>query len=151
MDLMANRRFDIDPILEANRNAARIGRYNLASSGASAGQQYSGFQGLAAGRMRADASAWGQKSNIENIYKGEEAKLAVGVGSEEAQNRYRVDQDNLAAQAMRRQYQGASASQLSQWAQMQQLMKNQQMTDEQRMNILKSNPWAAQWLGLNNA
>ena len=79
---MANRRFDVDPLLEANRNASRIGRYNLANAGASAGQQYSGYQALAAGRMRADASAYTQKQHMDNQYMAQEARMRAGLGSE---------------------------------------------------------------------
>jgi hypothetical protein len=149
INLMANRRFNVDPILEANRNAMAIGRYNLSNMGASAGQAYAGTQGLVASRMRADAAAYAQKQNVDNQYLAQEAQMRAGLGSEEALNRYRTDQDNLAAQAMRRTHQGTAASQLSQWSQMQQLMKGQERRDLRLEKLIGNmGPYAAQWAGL---
>jgi len=148
LSAMSNRKFNARPMLDANASAAATGRFNLRNSGANAGQQFAGQQAFAAQRMRGDQSVMAQKQNMDNQYQGEFAQMAAGLGTAEAANRYRTDQDNLAAQAGQRNYQGTAASQLGQFAQMQQLMANQKMTEEQRINILKTNPWAAKWLGL---
>ena len=149
INLMANRRYDPTQQLRDIEAATAMGRYNLANKGASAGQQYAGIQGLMAQRMRESGKAWQHKALVDAQYMGEEAKMRAGLGSEEAANRYRVDQDNLAAQAMRRTHFGTGTSQLSQWAQMQQLMKNQQARDMRLEDLIRAQgPYAAQWAGL---
>ena len=122
-------KYNIDPMLEANRNASAIGRYNLSQSGASAGQQYAGQQGLAAGRMRADASAWAQKNNMENQYASNKAQMALGVGNQMAGMDFNVDQINQQSVAAQQAHFGQGLSDLSEYSQNQQQMRNQQMRD----------------------
>jgi len=117
--------------LEANRNASAIGQYNLKNTGASAGQLYSGIQGLAANRMRNDANAWTQKHNVDLGYMGEQAQTMLGVGDQRAGMKFNVAGINQQADAAQRAYLGQGFNDLSEWAQRQALMKNQKERDSQ--------------------
>lgn len=135
--LMQNRKYDIDPVLEGNLRAYKTGLYNLKHSGPSAGQLYSGIQGLAASRMRADMAARSQKSNIENQYRAQEAAMRAGLGGQRAAMNYQVTQDNLAAEAARRGHLGASMTGISDYAQMQQLMQGQERQSAAQLEALQ--------------
>jgi len=125
IDLMSNRRFDVNPILEDNRNAAAIARYNLQNSGASAGQQFAGVQSLATHRMRADASARANKQNIDLRFMGEEAQMRAGLGRERSMMDLNIQDLNDRNQAAGRAHLGQAFGDLGEFGQMQQLMYNQ--------------------------
>ena len=149
IDLMSNRRFDVNPLLEANRNAQAIGDYNAINQGGlSAGAIASNRLANTAQRMRADQSAYSQQQNYNNQYLGQEAGFRANLGAQRSQTNYQVAQDNLAAQAARRQMLGAGFTGLSDWAQNQQLMRNQAGTDQQRLDILQNMyPYYNKWFG----
>jgi hypothetical protein len=150
IDLMANRRFDVDPLLEANRTAQAVGNYNVRSmaGGLGAGAVASNQLANTAQRMRADQAAYAQKQNMDNQYLGQEAQMRATLGAGRASTNYQVAQDNLAAEAARRAHLGAGFSGLSQFAQTQQLMGGQRQADQQRLQILQGmEPMFRKWFG----
>jgi hypothetical protein len=132
---MSNRRFNVDPLLEANRNAAAIGRYNLQNAGAGAGQVAAGTQSLAASRMRNDAAAWAQKNNMDNQYLAEEGRLRAQLGSEEARIKLGIQNINDANLAAGRSFLGQGFQDIGQFGQMQQLMANQRDRDAMLLEL----------------
>ena len=126
---MSNRRFDVNPLLEANMSAERVAGRDLAQASGSGGRYLAGRGSLAASRMRADAQAYSTKQNADNQYRAEEAQLRGSLGSESAQNRWRVGEANSMNRAARRQHLGAAATGVSNWAQTQQLMRNKKNVD----------------------
>ena len=135
-NLMANRRYNIQPVLERNMASENALRRNLTNIAASPGQLSSNLLGASAARMRADAAAYAQKSNIENQYRGEEANTLNALGRQMSSTDIWAENANQQALARQRAYMGAGAGQLSQWAQMQQLMGNQRLRDQQMASML---------------
>ena len=145
MDLLGGRRANVDPMLEANRNAQAIGEYNAInqgglSSGAIASNRLAGM----AQRMRGDQSARAWEQNQNNQYRGQQAQgelqfsnMRAGLGAQQAATNYNVAQDNLGADAARRNMLGAGFSGISDYAQRQQLMAGQGERDQQRLGILE--------------
>jgi hypothetical protein len=131
--LLANRKFNIDPMLEANRNAQAIYESNLVSSGAGTGRVGSGRLAGLSSRMRADAAAHAQKQNVENQYLAQQAQGLFGTG---AAQRY-VDVANLQNEAARRNFLATGAGQVSNLAQRNQLMNNLGTRDQQTLEIYK--------------
>lgn len=159
-DLMANRRFDVDPLLESNRNAQAIGDYNARNQGGlSAGAVASNRLGNVAQRMRGDQSAYATQNNMNNQYAaqhagflGQQAQFGAGMGQQRADTAFNVDNINQQADAARRTQLGAGFGQLSEYAQMQQLMQNQKGSDQQRMQIMEAmEPMFRKWFPNLNA
>jgi hypothetical protein len=129
---LKNRRFDIEPILDANRSAQQVYNTNVTQSGAGSGQSMAGRLAGMGSRMRADSQAYAQKNNVENQYAGQYAQGLFGVG----QAQRGVDVANLQNQAAGRNMRRSGVSQLSRASQMRELMNNQGNRDLQRDEIL---------------
>ena len=140
INLMSNRRYNVNPALEAIRTSERIGRRNMREAG-SAGQYLSGLGALSAGRMRAESDVFAQKQNMDNQYKAEEAQMRGTLGSESAQNAWRVSEANAMNRAARRQHIGAATTGISNWAQLQQLGKNKKEMDLLGLGTLLNTDW----------
>jgi len=137
IDLMANRRYDPGTELGQNRDTYAAGKYNLQNSGASAGQQYAGFQGLAVNKMKQDAEARRYASNVNLGYQGQEAQMRAGLGAQRAQTNLNIKDYNMRSDAAGRNMLAGGFEGLGEFGQMQQLMSNQKMTDQQRLQILQ--------------
>jgi hypothetical protein len=144
---MRDRKFNIEPTLDAN-----VGAYNQASSqlrnsgSISPGSYRSNLSTLLASRMRADAGARAQKSNVENQYLGEQAQMDAQLGQGIAATKLGVQDINDRNAAARRGMLGQGVSDVSKFAQLQQLMRNQGSADTDKLDILKTfSQYAPEW------
>lgn len=143
---MRNRRFNVDPILEANRSAQRVADYNLRNSGMGAGAINASRLSNLSSRMRSDATAYAQKTNIDNQYLGEQARMDSELGSRRAATRLNIRDINDRNRAARRNYLAQGFGDLSRFAQTQQLMRNQEEMNPIYGQILKTyNPYATEY------
>lgn len=141
--LMANRRYNINPQLEANRAAQNALNRNITNVSTSTGNLMSNLLGSSAARMRSDAAAYAAKQNADNQYRGQEAQYLANygnvlgqLGAQKAQTRYGVDVYNQQTLANKRNYLGTATSQLSQYLQNRELMRNQAERDKEQLQIL---------------
>ncbi len=138
INLAANRRYDIQPELNRSRTAQKAADYNIRTmagglgSGAVASNQLANY----ATRLGADQRSWQTKQYMDNKYRGEEAQIRANLGAQRAQTRYNIADWNKQSDAARRAHLGAGFSQLGQWGQVQQQMRNQQTRDSQLIDIL---------------
>lgn len=143
LDTLANRKFDVNPLLEANRNAQAIGDYNARTQGGlSAGAVASNRLVGTAQRMRGDQQAWATKQNAENQYLGDLAQgqfnygqMAAGLGQQRAATDLTIADYNMQSDAARRAALGQGFADLGEYAQTQQLMRNQQERDSSLASI----------------
>lgn len=135
--LMKNRRYNVEPELEANRLAQATYYRNLRESAPSQSQFLGGLQAGAISKSRADAQTIARQQNINNQYLAEQAQLDAQLGAQRAQTRLGIDQFNLQSDAARRNILGSGLTQLGQFAQNKQLMNNQILRDAQRLGLLE--------------
>lgn len=133
---MRDRKFDIDPILQGNLASYKSGMGNLRNASTSSGQYLSNLGTLSAGKQRADAAAYGQKSNVENQYLADQAKVDLSLGQSMGETDYRTALTNEQLRAARENMVGQGFSGLSQWAQMQQAMENEKSRDKDLAGVL---------------
>ena len=136
-DLLNNRIYNIQPELENNRITQRIMDRNLRNSGLSQAGLMGGYFGNTSARRSADAKAFADKQNIENQYTAQKADMLNQQGRDKAAIKASVKQSNLQSKANRNNMLGTGLSQLSQFAQTKQLMKNQKNVDMSKVGLLK--------------
>lgn len=135
---MANRRMNINPMIEANRTSRSISNYNAANLNANTGSNLAFRTQVAAEEMRNNANIFAAKQNADNQYKGEYADMLNNLGQQYmASNQYTND-INAANRAAARNYTGTAASQFGQWSQVQQQMNNQMNRDAMIYPLLES-------------
>jgi hypothetical protein len=148
IDLMRGR-VDVGSQLEANRTAQAIGEYNTKNQGGlSAGAIASNRLAGTAQRMRGDQSVrqWEQNQNLG--LQARQAGTMLNVGQQRAQTDFNVANINQQSDAARRGMLGAGFTNLSEYAQMQQLMGNQQRQGQQQLGIMKQMyPFYQKWFG----
>ena len=160
--LMADRQFNIDPILEGNRSSQNALNRSIRNTGnISSGQYLSNLQAGSAGRMRADSSAYAQKSNVENQYRGDEAGMLNQLGVAQTRGnmfgipyQYRTDESNFANQASKRNIFGQGLTDVQQAYQTNQLEGSMRGLDANKLNLLRdifqTNPWMKSLPGFEN-
>ena len=144
MSLMRNRRYNIEPELEANR-LAESNYYRALRQGApSQGRYLAGLQAGQIGKQRGDAEAYARKQNMENQYLGEEAGMLGGFGQQRASTKFQVEDINARNRAFQKGYIPTALSQLQQQTQVnrimrekQRLMKNKALRDDERQRIME--------------
>lgn len=134
---MRNRRYNIQPELEANRLAQAVYNRNILQGGFSPSQLQGGLQSGAISRMRADSGVRAQQQNINNDYLAQQAQMDYNLGENISKLKNYGYEMNLKNRAAKKNYMSAGLSQLQQYAQVQQLMKNQKMSDKEKLNLLK--------------
>jgi len=148
---MANRRYNIDPILAANSSANAI--YNRNAMNVTGGNRSLATANLMAGlnaRYGADATAYAQQNNINNQYLSEQANMDYYLGQSNAQALATADEINAANRASRRNYLSAGMSGLQQYGLVNQQMRNQLGSQNAYLQTLnRANPYYNQWLGLD--
>ena len=135
---MKDRRFNVKPSLESNKLAQSTYNYNIRRAAPSKGSYLSHLQAGSLGRMRADSSVYAQQQNMNNEYLGQQAQMDAVLGQGIADRRFQVKDMNMRNEAARRNMIGTGLGQLSQYSQTQQLMRNQMLTDQQRLALLPS-------------
>jgi hypothetical protein len=134
MDLMSNRKFNIDPMLANNANQAAAAMGNVINqSGGGRGAVNANRQALLNARMGADAGAYAQQQNINNEYLGQEAQFRAGIGQQKANTRLQIKDINMQTDAAKNNQLATGLGQIGQFAQVQELMKNQKGRDAQLM------------------
>lgn len=126
---MRRRRYDISPAIEdLNRNRA-TSNYNAGQINTSTGANLAYRLQLAVNTDRAIASLRSQESNVNNQYLGDYANTMNSLGQQWVNATNMANEANAQNRATARNIRRAGLSQLSQWAQNRELMRNQEARD----------------------
>lgn len=126
---MRRRRYDISPAIEdLNRNRA-ISNYNASQINTSTGANLAYRLQSAVNTDRAIASLRSQESNVNNQYLGDYANTMNSLGQQWVNATNMANEANAQNRATARNIRRAGLSQLSQWAQNRELMRNQEARD----------------------
>lgn len=126
---MRRRRYDISPAIEdLNRNRA-TSNYNAGQINTSTGANLAYRLQSAVNTNRAIASLRSQESNVNNQYLGDYANTMNSLGQQWVNATNMANEANAQNRATARNIRRAGLSQLSQWAQNRELMRNQEARD----------------------
>lgn len=126
---MRRRRYDISPAIEdLNRNRA-TSNYNAGQINTSTGANLAYRLQSAVNTDRAIASLRSQESNVNNQYLGDYANTMNSLGQQWVNATNMANEANAQNRATARNIRRAGLSQLSQWAQNRELMRNQRARD----------------------
>lgn len=126
---MRRRRYDISPAIEdLNRNRA-TSNYNASQINTSTGANLAYRLQSAVNTDRAIASLRSQESNVNNQYLGDYANTMNSLGQQWVNATNMANEANAQNRATARNIRSAGLSQLSQWAQNRELMRNQKARD----------------------
>lgn len=135
---MTRRRMNIEPTLAANRRARAVASYNAANMNANTGANLALRSQLAADEYARNADLYAARDNANNAYLGEYSNLLNNLGQQYVQSRTLANDINAKNRAAARNYQGTALSQLSKWAQTQDLMGNQYNRDLMILPLLEN-------------
>lgn len=126
---MRRRRYDINPAIEdLNRNRA-TSNYNASQINTNTGANLAYRLQSAVNTDRAIASLRSQESNVNNQYLGDYANTMNSLGQQWVNATNMANEANAQNRATARNIRRAGLSQLSQWAQNRELMRNQEARD----------------------
>lgn len=126
---MRRRRYDISPAIEdLNRNRA-TSNYNASQFNTSTGANLAYRLQSAVNTDRAIASLRSQESNVNNQYLGDYANTMNSLGQQWVNATNMANEANAQNRATARNIRRTGLSQLSQWAQNRELMRNQKARD----------------------
>lgn len=126
---MRRRRYDINPAIEdLNRNRA-TSNYNASQINTNTGANLAYRLQSAVNTDRAIASLRSQESNVNNQYLGDYANTMNSLGQQWVNATNIANEANAQNRATTRNIRRAGLSQLSQWAQNRELMRNQESRD----------------------
>lgn len=126
---MRRRRYDINPAIEdLNRNRA-TSNYNASQANTNTGANLAYRLQSAVNTDRAIASLRSQESNVNNQYLGDYANTMNNLGQQWVNATNIANEANAQNRATTRNIRRAGLSQLSQWAQNRELMRNQKARD----------------------
>lgn len=126
---MRRRRYDISPAIEdLNRNRA-TSNYNASQINTNTGANLAYRLQSAVNTDRAIASLRSQESNVNNQYLGDYANTMNSLGQQWVNATNIANEANAQNRATARNIRRAGLSQLSQWAQNRELMRNQRARD----------------------
>ena len=134
--LMAGRRMNVNPMLNANRRSRAIGNYNLSQLNTNTGAGLAARIQNAVNDYTTTADIYANAQNANNGYAGEYAQMLGNLGNQYVSNKMIIDDINAKNRAARRNFGSAAMSQIGEGAQMQQLMKNQARMGELSMSAL---------------
>ena len=137
--LLANRRMNIQPMINANRRSRAIGNYNLSQLNTNTGAGLAARIQNTVNDYTTTADIYANAQNANNAYMGEQAQMLGNLGNQYVSNRMAIDDINARNRAARRAYGSAAVSQLGKWGQTQQLMKNTANRDAMIMPFLMEN------------
>lgn len=128
-NMMRRRRYDINPAIEdLNRNRA-TSNYNASQINTNTGANLAYRLQSAVNTDRAIASLRSQESNANNQYLGDYANTMNSLGQQWVNATNMANEANAQNRATARNIRRAGLSQLSQWAQNRELMRNQKARD----------------------
>lgn len=137
IELMSDRRYNIDPTIQAVRGNLAGTRSKVTNMGGDANKQILGQMGAQMASDREVAKAYAQKENMDNQYMAQEAQFRGQMGAQKAAEDAKTDIYKLQTDAARRAHLGEAAKGVGDFAQINQQMKNQGLRDDQRVEILK--------------
>lgn len=126
---MANRKFDISPAKRAIRENRSISNYNAANYNPSTGANLAYRLQSQIAADKAIADLYSTASNVNNQYAGEYANTLNNLGQQRVQATNMAIDMNARSRAAAINIQRTALTQLSQYAQNKQLMKNQNSRD----------------------
>lgn len=126
---MANRKFDISPAKRSIRENRSISNYNAANYNPSTGANLAYRLQSQIAADKAIADLYSTASNVNNQYAGEYANTLNSLGQQRVNATNMAVDLNARSRAAARNIQRTALSQLSQYAQNKQLMKNQKSRD----------------------
>lgn len=126
---MANRKFYISPAKRAIRENRSISNYNAANYNPNTGANLAYRLQSQIAANKAIADLYSTASNVNNQYAGEYANTLNNLGQQRVQATNMAVDMNAKSRAAARNIQRTALSQLSQYAQNKQLMKNQKSRD----------------------
>lgn len=136
MRTMARRRANIEPTLRANRRSRAIANYNASNTNTNTGMNMAMRTQFAADEYNANADAYARRDNANNEYLAQYASTLNDLGTQWVQARNLYQDLNARNRASARNYTGAAATQLSNWAQNEERMRNQAARDAQVLPFL---------------
>lgn len=141
LNMMASRRYNVQPELRQLRDLERRQRYNARQMGSEAGINRAMDVAGGLNLNRAISDVYGAKQRADLQYRGEEAQMMGQLGAQEAAGRtqamgsaYDINARNIAA---RKAYTGAGLTGISDYAQSQKRLRNQQSMDAMRQRALE--------------
>lgn len=126
---MANRKFDISPAKRAIRENRSISNYNAANYNPNTGANLAYRLQSQIAADKAITNLYSTASNVNNQYAGEYANTLNSLGQQRVNATNMAVDLNARSRAAARNIQRTALSQLSQYAQNKQLMKNQKSRD----------------------
>lgn len=135
---MAKRRANVQPAIEANRRSRAIANYNAANVNANTGMNLALRSQLAANEYAKNADIYANRDNTNNAYLGEYANTLNNLGQQYVQSSTLANDLNARNRAKARDYASSAASQIGQWAQVKEQMKNQYNRDLMMLPFLSN-------------
>lgn len=135
---MASRKLNIEPTLAANRRSRAVARNNMARLNPNTGMNLAYGNQLATGEYAQNASVYANRDNANNQYLGEYANMMNNLGQQYARNTVLTNDLNARNRAAARNFGATAASQLSQWSQTKEKMRNQARRDRQILPYLQN-------------
>lgn len=135
---MAKRRANIQPAIEANRRSRAIANYNAANVNANTGMNLALRSQLAANEYAQNADIYANRDNTNNAYLGEYANTLNNLGQQYVQSSTLANDLNARNRAKARDYVSSAVSQIGQWAQVKEQMKNQYNRDLMMLPFLSN-------------
>ncbi len=126
---MRRRRYDVTPELESIRRNRAVSNYNANQFNTNTGANLAYRLQSAVNADRATADALTRASNINNQYLGDYANTMNSLGQQWVNATNMANEANAQNRATTRNIRRAGLSQLSQWAQNRELMRNQEARD----------------------
>ena len=134
---MRRRRFNITPAIEDLNRSRAINNYNAGRVNPNTGTNIAFRLQSALGQNRAIADLRAQESNVNNQYAGEYAETLNNLGQQYVGATNLSSDLNAQNRASVRNIRRAGLSQLSQWAQNRELMRNQRTRDDAMLAAYK--------------
>jgi len=134
---LANRRYNINPALQANARARAISNYNISQTAPNTGASMAQRVQSSLGQYASNIDLYGIAQNYNNQYASDYANTLNSLGQQSVSAQTAVATQNRAARTAREAFAGTAASQLGQWSQTQQQMANQRTVDRAILPALK--------------
>ena len=144
---MRNRRFNIDPTLQANMGAQAVNNYNIRQAGTARGEIMGNMGAAQNARMAADAAAFAQKQNMDNQYMAEQAQMDYGLGRDMAQTKFNIQDVNDRNIAARDAFLAQAATGIQQRSLVNRQMDNQAAQQQLLIEAIGAySPYANAWI-----
>lgn len=138
INMMQNRKYDVNPELEENKVATANYYHNLRGAAPSQSQYLAGLQSGQIQQQRNAANTYSKANNINNEYIGQTANMMGSLGQQRAQTNMAAYDMNTRAQSVQQSYLPTALTQLSQMIQMDQKMNGETANNAQMRQILQS-------------